>query len=207
MIGCHRSLINIVSQTCGHDHQLNSDSFLFPPSLHQFFPIPDSFSLLSDSPFADSSMAETTSTLCFSTLSPSIPFSKDWSSPSFPKFSSHFHRHRSPYLNFSLKASGSSHSLGDDAFGFYPWENHDSADSCISSLPPLAFLMTLGQIIFGCMPLFQFDLGRISFVSSLGVFTPLICTIFFCWFRCSYTMGFGGEDYVIYFGWADSDRW
>ncbi|KAH6802667.1 hypothetical protein C2S51_034113 [Perilla frutescens var. frutescens] len=84
-------------------------------------------------------MAETTSTLCFSTFSASIPFSKDsssrnWTSTSFltaPKFSSQFHRHRSPYLNFTLKASGSSHFLGDDAFGFYPWENHDSADSSI----------------------------------------------------------------------------
>ncbi|KAL1545820.1 hypothetical protein AAHA92_22500 [Salvia divinorum] len=84
-------------------------------------------------------MAETTSTLCFSTLSASIPFSKDsssrnWTSTSFasaPKFSFHFHRHRSPYLSFNLKASGSSHFLGDDAFGFYPWENNDSDDSSI----------------------------------------------------------------------------
>ncbi|KAI3474600.1 hypothetical protein Pfo_029769 [Paulownia fortunei] len=81
-------------------------------------------------------MAETTSALCFSTFSASIPFSKETiSSPSTSftsrRFSSQFQRLRSPSLKFTLKASGSAHFLGDDAFGFYPWENPDAAESSI----------------------------------------------------------------------------
>ncbi|KAL8040388.1 hypothetical protein ABFS82_10G091600 [Erythranthe guttata] len=81
-------------------------------------------------------MAEATSALCFSTFSASIPFSKESISPpssSFTprRFSSQFRRRRSPCRDFALKASGSPHFLGDDAFGFYPWENSDSAESSI----------------------------------------------------------------------------
>ncbi|KAL0375036.1 UNVERIFIED_CONTAM: hypothetical protein Sradi_3419300 [Sesamum radiatum] len=81
-------------------------------------------------------MAETASALCFSTFSSSIPFSKDpISSPStsFPprRFSSQFHRRGSRSLRFTVSSSGSAHFLGDDAYGFYPWENPDAADSSI----------------------------------------------------------------------------
>ncbi|KAK4396395.1 hypothetical protein Sango_1476100 [Sesamum angolense] len=81
-------------------------------------------------------MAETASALCFSTFSSSIPFSKDpISSPStsFPprRFSSQFHPRRSRSLRFTFRSSGSAHFLGDDAYGFYPWENSDAAESSI----------------------------------------------------------------------------
>lgn len=163
----NRLLVHVSSPNMWPSTQLNSCSFLFPFSIYQSFQhqIPslslNSLVFSQIPPFADDkSMAETTSTLCFSTLSASIPFSKDsssrnWASTSFltaPKFSSHFHRHRSPYLNFTLKASGSSHFLGDDAFGFYPWENHDSADSCISLFPQLeiffSFLILRSTVLF-----------------------------------------------------------
>ncbi|KAK6147054.1 hypothetical protein DH2020_017966 [Rehmannia glutinosa] len=81
-------------------------------------------------------MAETTSALCFSTFSASIPFSKEpISSPSTSftsrRFSSQSQRPRSRSLNFTLKASGSAHFPGDDDFGFYPWENPDAAESSV----------------------------------------------------------------------------
>ncbi|PIN09944.1 hypothetical protein CDL12_17469 [Handroanthus impetiginosus] len=38
---------------------------------------------------------------------------------------------RLPSLRFTIKASSSAHSLGDDDFGFYPWENPDAAESSI----------------------------------------------------------------------------
>ncbi|KAG8376604.1 hypothetical protein BUALT_Bualt09G0080800 [Buddleja alternifolia] len=70
-------------------------------------------------------MAET-SALCFSTFSTSISLSKEpISSPStsFPP--------RSRSFRFTVKASGSSRFLGDDAFGFYPWENSDARESSV----------------------------------------------------------------------------
>lgn len=77
-------------------------------------------------------MAET-STLCFS-FSSRIPLSKEpISSPStsFPprRFSPYNHRSSPRCFRFTVKASGSGGFLGDDAFGFYPWENSDAADS------------------------------------------------------------------------------
>ncbi|GFP99283.1 hypothetical protein PHJA_002072400 [Phtheirospermum japonicum] len=84
-------------------------------------------------------MAETTSALCFSTLSTSVPFSKEqppFSSPSTSfftcrRFSSQSQRPRSPSLRFTVKASGSAHFPGDDDFGLYPWENPDAAESSV----------------------------------------------------------------------------
>ncbi|KAK6140152.1 hypothetical protein DH2020_026150 [Rehmannia glutinosa] len=81
-------------------------------------------------------MAETTSALCFSTFSASIPFSKEpilSPSTSFTsrRFSSQLQRPRSRSLNFTLKASGWAHFPGDDDFGFYPWENPDAAESSV----------------------------------------------------------------------------
>ncbi|GER45476.1 arginine biosynthesis bifunctional protein ArgJ [Striga asiatica] len=83
-------------------------------------------------------MAETTSALCFSAFSSSLPFAKEspFSSPptfSFAsrRFPSQLDRRRSPPLGFALKASGSAHFPGDDDFGFYPWENLDAAESYV----------------------------------------------------------------------------
>lgn len=150
---CHTKRVAIDS-TIGY-----SCTFPFPPS----FSSPKSrFSFVSDSPPSHKnypslsfplsediaekkSMAEATSALCFSTFSTSIPFSKELiSSPSTSfiprRLSSPFQRRRSRSGEFALKASGSSHFLGDDAFGFYPWENPDSAESRISPNFPCYFV-------------------------------------------------------------------
>ncbi|KAL8516704.1 hypothetical protein ACS0TY_015095 [Phlomoides rotata] len=75
-------------------------------------------------------MAETASVLCFSASIPISSSSSRASTSSFTqrRFFSQFPRSRLPYLNFTIRASGSSNFLGD---GYYPWENHESADSSI----------------------------------------------------------------------------
>ncbi|KAL3825868.1 hypothetical protein ACJIZ3_021897 [Penstemon smallii] len=77
-------------------------------------------------------MAET-STFRFSTFS-SIPISKEStvssSSTSFPP--RRLYRPQSRSFSFTVKSSsGSGNFLGDDAFGFYPWENNHSVPSSI----------------------------------------------------------------------------
>ncbi|KAL3628476.1 hypothetical protein CASFOL_027522 [Castilleja foliolosa] len=83
-------------------------------------------------------MAETTSALCFSIFSTSVPFSKEppFSSPSTSlftcrRFSSISQRSRSPSLRFTVQASGSAHFPGDEDFGLYPWENSDAIESSV----------------------------------------------------------------------------
>ncbi|KAA8518715.1 hypothetical protein F0562_016511 [Nyssa sinensis] len=82
-------------------------------------------------------MAET-SALCFSTFSSSllsIPRSKETSSSlsasplsSLPKFSPLCPRSSSRFIRLSTKASNTGNFLGDDTFGFYPWDSNDGDD-------------------------------------------------------------------------------
>ncbi|KAI3447558.1 hypothetical protein Pfo_004223 [Paulownia fortunei] len=76
-------------------------------------------------------MAET-STLCFSTFASSyILLSKESISSPFTSFPLPRFSPRSRFLRFNVKASASGNFLGDDAFGYYPWENPDGGDSSI----------------------------------------------------------------------------
>lgn len=114
-------------------------------------------------------MAETASALCFSTFSSSIPFSKDpISSPStsFPprRLSSQFHRRRSRSLRFTVRSSGSAHFLGDDAYGFYPWENPDAAESCIFATSPCVYSLRWLDLKYLCI---NFELCKI--IVELGM--------------------------------------
>nr|GMD44527.1 uncharacterized protein LOC109181692 [Ipomoea batatas] len=75
-----------------------------------------------------------TSALCFSTFSSILPSKEPIPSSSFASFS-FLPLLKCPgqppirSVRFTAKASGSSHFLGDDAFGNYPWEPSDPSDS------------------------------------------------------------------------------